>query len=157
MPAMDELTGLVRDDHARIDHLFEELTAAADQPADLAARWAELSGVLRAHFGAFEEICQLPLLRAASDDVPSPRDIAAQKTDLGEAVAEAGLQPAGSTRWWLAVRAARAAVEEHVRLVEAGPLKRFARQAPESTRRELGRQWQRYMADFGDDQREGVR
>jgi hypothetical protein len=156
VPAMDELVGLVRDDHVRISHLFEELTAVADKPPDLAARWAELSRVLRAHFGAFEEICQLPLLRAAWDGVPSPRDIAAQKMDIGEAVAEAGLQPAGSTRWWLAVRAAQAAAAEHVSVVEAGPLKRFAQQASESTRRELGRQWKRYMADFSDDHREGA-
>ncbi len=153
---MDDLVGLVRGDHARIDHLFGELERAADDPARLAALWAELSDALLAHMGAFEEVCTLPLLRAVPDGAPSPQDVGAQKFDVCDAVAEARLQQAGSTRWWLAVRAARAAAARHAGSVEAGPLPRFAQRAPESTRRELGRQWERYLADISSDRREGV-
>jgi len=59
-------------------------------------------------------------------------------------------------RWWLAVRAAQAAAERHIGSVEAGPLPSFARQAPESVRRELGRHWKRYMAALSDDRRDEV-
>lgn len=152
---MDDLLGIVRDDHARITRLFEELKAAADNPARLAALWAQLSGVLLAHVSAFEEICKLPLLQAVPDGAASRRDLGAQNRDICEAVAEAGLAPAGSTQWWLAVHAAQAAVDEHMSSVEAGPLPRFAQRAPESVRRELGRQWKGYMAALADDRREG--
>lgn len=152
---MDDVLGLVRDDHARISRLFEELKAAAENPARLAALWAQLSGALLAHVSAFEEICKLPLVRAVPDSAASRRELGAQSLDICEAVAEAGLAPAGSTRWWLAVRAAETAVEWHMSSVEAGPLPRFAQQVPASVRRELGRQWKGYMAAFADDRRTG--
>jgi hypothetical protein len=153
---VDDLVELVRGDHARIGRLFDELEGAADIPARLAGLWAELAVVLLAHVGAFEEICRLPLRRAVPGSMPSKQDIDAQNRDICEAVAEARLQPVGSAQWWLAVRAARAAAERHVGSVEAGSLPGFARQAPESTRRELGRHWNRYMAALRDDRREGV-
>jgi hypothetical protein len=153
---MDDLVELVRGDHARICRLFEELTEAAGDPPRLAALWAELAESLLAHVGAFQEICQLPLGRAAPGSGPGAPDVDAQKYDICEAVAEARLQATGSTGWWLAVRAAQVATDRHVSSVETGPLPRFARQVPESARRELGRQWNQYMADLSDDRREGV-
>jgi hypothetical protein len=153
---MDDLVELVRGDHARICRLFEELGGAAENPVRLAALWAELAGALLAHVGAFEEICQLPLRRVVPGGVPGTQDIGAENLDICEAVAEARLQTAGSARWWLAVRAARAAAGRHISSVEAGPLPGFARLVPESTRRELGRQWNRYVADLSDDRRDGA-
>jgi Hemerythrin HHE cation binding domain len=153
---MDDLVELVRGDHARIGRLFKELEEAADNPARLAELWTELAEVLPAHVGAYEEICQLPLRRAVPDGAPSTQDIDAQNHDIREAVAEARLQPVGSAQWWLAVRAAQAAADRHIDSVEAVSLPRFARLAPESTRRELGRHWKRYMADLSDDRRDGV-
>jgi hypothetical protein len=151
---MDDLVELVRGDHARIGRLFEELAEAAGNPPRLAAVWAELAEGLIAHVAAFREICRLPLRHAALGGVPSVSNVEANELDICEAVAEARLQEAGSARWWLAVRAAQAAADQHVTSVEAGPLPRFARQAPESARRQLGRQWNRYMADLRDDRRE---
>jgi hypothetical protein len=152
----DDVVELVRGDHTRIGRLFEELEGAAENPARLAALWRELAEVLLAHVGAFEEICQLPLRRAVPGSVPSTQDIDVQNLDICEAVAEARLQPGGSAQWWLAVRAAQAAADRHIGSVEAGPLPRFARLAPESTRRELGRHWNRYMADLSDDRRDAA-
>lgn len=152
---MDDLLGLVRDDHARISRLFEELTAVADDPARLAGLWAQLSGMLLAHVSAFEEICKLPLAQAVSESTAIRHELGAQNLDICEAVTEAGLATAGSTRWWLAVRAAETAVGEHVSSVEAGPLPRFAQRTPESVRRDLGQQWREYVADFADDRLAG--
>lgn len=153
---MDDLLGLVRDDHACISSLFDELQAAADNPARLAVLWAHLSGVLFAHVSAFEEVCKLPLARTVPDGAAIREELGAQSLDICQAVAEADLAPAGSARWWLAVRAAETAVDAHVSSVEAGPLPRFAQRVPESVRRELGRQWKGYVADFADDRRGGV-
>jgi hypothetical protein len=151
---MDDLVTLVRGDRARIGRLFGKLEKAAANPSRLAAVWAELAEVLLAHVGAFEEICQLPLRRAVPGGVPGTQDIHAQNHDICEAVAEARLQPVGSAHWWLAVRAGQAAADRHIGYVEAGPLPGFARLAPESTRRELGRHWSQYMADLSDDRRD---
>jgi hypothetical protein len=153
---MDDVIELVRGDHARIGRLFEELAGAAGDPPRLAALWAELAESLLAHVGAFQEICLLPLRHAAPGSVPSAEEVDTQRLDICEAVAEARLLPAGSARWWLAVRAARAAADRHVSSVEAGPLPGLVKQVPESARRQLGRQWNRYMADLSDDRREEV-
>jgi hypothetical protein len=154
---MDDLVELVRGDHARIGRLFKELGGAAENPARLAELWTELAEVLLAHVGAYEEICHLPLRRALPGSGPSTRDIHAHNLDICDAVAEARLQPVGSARWWLAVRAARAAADRHISSVEADFLPGFARQAPESARRELGRHWSRYMAALSHDLRDGAR
>ena len=152
---MDDLVGLVLADHARIGRLFEELEGSADNLARLTALWAELSWSLLAHIAAFEEICQLPLLHTVPDSSLTMEDISAQKLDICDAVAGARLQQAGSPQWWQAVRAAHAAADQHISSTEAGPLRRFAQRAPESTRQELGRQWTRFMADLSGDRREG--
>jgi hypothetical protein len=154
---MDDLVELVRDDHARIDRLFGELEQAAGDPVRLTRQWAELADALLAHMGAFEEVCKLPFFRAVPDSSPGLQDVSGQKLDVCDAVAEARLQPAGSPRWWLAVRAARTAAARHASSAEAGLLPRFAQRAPESARQELGRQWRRYLADFSSDRREGAR
>ena len=153
---VDDLVELVLADHTRIDRLFEELEGSGDDMARLAALWAELSGVLLAHIAAFEEICQLPLLHTVPDSSLSRQDLSAQKLDVSDAVAGARLQRVGSPQWWLAVRAAHAAADQHISSTEGGPLRRFAQQAPESARQELGRQWNRFMADLSGDRRGGL-
>lgn len=152
---MDDLVELVRGDHARIGRLFEELEGVTGNQARLAVLWAGLAEVLLAHVGAFEEICRLPLRRAVPDSAPRTQDIDAQVLDICEAVAEARLLPAGSTQWWLSVRAAHAAIDLHISSVETGSLSRFAQLAPEATRLKLGRQWKRFMADLSSDRCEG--
>lgn len=148
---MDDLVEVILGDHARIVSLFEELEEAADSPARLAALWSELFAVLLAHLGAFEEIFFLPLLGAVADRSLSMRQLNAQKLDIFDALAEARLQRTGSPRWWLAVRAARAAAHQHISSVEASGLPRFGQQTSEATRQELGYQWSRFMADLSSD------
>jgi hypothetical protein len=153
---MNDIVGLVLGDHDRVCRLFEELERGGGSPARLAALWAELSGVLLAHFDAVEEIISLPLIGTAADSSPTMRNLRDQKNDICDAVSEARLHEAGSSQWWLAVRAAHMAADLHISFVETGPLLRFRRQTPERTRQELGRQWDQFMADLSSDRDEEV-
>lgn len=154
--AMNDIVALILRDHDRVCGLFEELERGGGSPARLAALWAELSGVLLAHCDAVEEIISLPLLGTAAGGSPTMRNLRDQKNDIRDAVSEARLHEAGSSQWWLAVRAAHVAANWHIATVEAGPLLGFRRQTAERTRQELARQWDRFMAALSSDGDEEV-
>jgi hypothetical protein len=73
--------------------------------------------------------------------MPRMRDAVDCHDDIREAIGEAALYAPGSPPWWRAVRAAQAAVNDHLDREEhdirTGRLTRLAAGA----RRELGRQW----------------
>ena len=148
---MADVVGLVLDDHARVRGLFKELQAAEGDPVRLAALWAELSALLLAHCGAVEEVFSVPLLGAAPDRSLVMRDLRDQMSETRDTLAEARLRTPGSPQWWLAVRAVHAVVDRHVSSMEAGPLPRFRQRTPRRIRQELGRQWNRFMADLSED------
>ena len=150
-PGHADVVGLVLGDHARLRSLFTELQAAKADLVRLAALWAELSAVLLAHCGAVEEVISVPLLGAAPDRLLALRDLRDQMTETRDALAEARLRTTGSPQWWLAVGALHAVVDRHISSMEAGPLPRFRQRTPRRARQELGRQWNRFMADASDD------
>lgn len=138
---MADIVTLVLEDHARMRRMFAELDDVCGGTVRLRRLWHELAWLLTAHVGAAEEICCLPFLADEPGGAAAIREIAASHDDIREAVAEARLRPAGSHGWWMAVRAARAAADQHIDVIESGPLPRFRRRTPEQVRALLGRQW----------------
>jgi hypothetical protein len=138
---MPDIVDLVAVDHARIRGLFAELEDARQAAAArLGAVWAELAGLLEAHVAAAREICFLTLL---GDAVPD--EIAPDLDDIAETVAEARLQQVGSTAWWRAVDAARAAATAHIDAMTSGPLPEIRHRVPPGRREVLGGQWQEFL------------
>lgn len=142
---MADIVTLVLEDHARIRRMFAELDEARGDTVRLRRLWPELAWLLTAHVDAAEEIVCLPVLADGPGNPAALRDVIGIHDDLRETVAEARLQPAGSPGWWLAVRAARAAADQHIEVIESGPLPRFRRQAPERVRAILGSHWTAFM------------
>jgi hypothetical protein len=143
---MADIVTLVLRDHARIRRMFAELDEVRDDTIRLGRLWPELAWLLTAHVDAAEEIVRLPVLGGGAGGPAALREVTDIDDDIREAVAEARLQPAGSLRWRLAVRAARAAADQHIEVIESGPLPRFRRRAPGRVRVILGRHWTAFMA-----------
>lgn len=145
----EDIIALIAEEHARICHLFAELEEAELQEEEHrnspAALWAKLAALLPRYLQAAAEICYIPFLDGAADEGPVIRNLRADRDDIRDAVADAGLREAESVPWWLAVHAARAAADRHVDCVESGLLPRARQQLSAERRRALGRQWRQFM------------
>ncbi|HEX9041862.1 MAG TPA: hemerythrin domain-containing protein [Trebonia sp.] len=143
---------LVLADHRRILRLSQALDNGARWTARSgfgwvpAHVWPRLAELIQAHTLAEEEICHLPAFLLGSQAAAHVHDMAADHDDIREAIAEAALQPAGSPRWWRAVRAVQATLPFHLDQEERGILASLRQQLPASRRLELGRQWTAFTA-----------
>ena len=146
-----DVIDLIMADHRRIRRLSESLEVAARHHADsgqdwmLAHVWQRLAGLLGAHTRAEEEICY-PLCRCSRPDAGRRRGAIDDHEDIREAIGEASLQRVGSPLWWRAVRAVVAASAGHLGREERDVLPCCLARLTVSQRRELGRQWLRFIA-----------
>ena len=111
----------------------------------LAHVWQRLAGLLGAHTRAEEEICY-PLSGCSRPDAGRRRDAIDDHEDIREAIGEASLQRVGSPLWWRAVRAVLAVSAGHLDREERDVLPCCLARLTVSQRRELGRQWLRFIA-----------
>jgi hypothetical protein len=159
-PSPTGIIELIMADHRRIRRLSQALQDAArrgDPGWILADAWRQLADLLNVHTRAEEEICYLPMFGSGPDGIARMRDAIDCHDDIREAIGEAAPHAVGSPSWWRAVRAAQAAVNDHLEREEhdirAGQLPRLAAGA----RRELGRQWTAFTAAWRQDsRREGL-
>lgn len=151
--AMDDIVALIGDEHARIRRLFADLAQAQGQASRREALWRELAALLLAYLDAAEEICYPALFSGAPGERLAVRALHADNGDIRDAAADTLLREAGSPGWWLAVRAARTAADRHIACVESRLLPAFRQRLPGHTRRALGGQWRRFMADVTRDGR----
>lgn len=111
----------------------------------LAAVWDRLADVIEVEAAAEEEICYQPMVAAGSWSQEQMEDAVADLDEIGEAVAEARLQPVSSRPWWRAVKAAISACAEHFDRQEQGVLADFRGRADRSQRLQLGGQWSAFI------------
>jgi Hemerythrin HHE cation binding domain len=146
-----DVIDLIMADHRRIRRLSEALEDAARHHVDsgqdwmLAHLWQRLAGLLGAHTRAEEEICY-PLSGCSRQDAGHTRDAIDDHEDIREAITEASLQRVGSALWWRAVRAVLATSAGHLDREESDVLPGCLAGLTVSQRRELGRQWLRFIA-----------
>jgi hypothetical protein len=108
--------------------------------------WQRLTDVLLAHTEAEERFCYVPLLGAEPHATEPVRDSIAEHDDIRRIIGEASWQPAGSARWWRAVRTVIAMSGEHLEHEERDILPDRMPRLSMSLRKELGRQWCAFMA-----------
>lgn len=147
-----DIIELIMIDHRRIRRLCKTLQDTARRADDPGLGrvpgyvWQRLSDLLTAHFEAEEEICHLPMIRAAPQAGEQRREMVADHDDIRETIAEASLRDVGSAPWWRAVRAAVAASAEHLHQEERGVLANDLSRLEWGQRQMLGRQWSAYRA-----------
>ena len=86
------------------------------------------------HTQAEEEICYLAMFGTSRAGLAQVQASIADHDDIREAFGEARLQPAGSDRWWTAVKAALSTWVEQIDREERGVLADFARRADRAQR-----------------------
>jgi hypothetical protein len=126
-------------------HDAGRLRGEAGSAGALAAVWDRLADVIEVQAAAEEEICYQPMVAASSWSREQMEDAVADLADIGEAVAEARLQPVSSQSWWRAVKAAFSACVKHFDRQEEGVLADFRSRADRSVRRQLGGQWSAFI------------
>jgi len=143
---------LIMADHRRIRRLRAVLDDAVRCGGDsgsgwmLAHVWQRLAGLLEVHTRAEEEICYLLMFGSGPLAGRRRQAAAADHDDIRDAIGEAALQPAGSARWWGAVRAVLAISAGHLEREERDMLVGWQARLTMSRRRELGRQWLGFTA-----------
>ena len=145
-----DICELVMADHRRIRRLSAALDDAArwdgESGSTLAHAWLRLAALLEVHAAAEEEICYLPMSRYRPDGAEDRRVAIADHDDIREAIREASLWQPGSGPWRRAVRAALAVNADHIDREEHGLLTESLAGLSMGQRRELGRQWQAFVA-----------
>jgi hypothetical protein len=148
---------LIMADHRRIRRLRDALCDAVPYSDDhspgwvLAPVWQRTAGLLEAHCRAEEEICYPSMFSSGSPAAERRWEAIADHDDIREAVREASVHRVSSALWWRAVRAALAVSADHIDREERGVLADWRLRSPMSRRRELGRQWSAFMAEWPQD------
>jgi hypothetical protein len=153
---ISEIGELIFAEHARILRLFGALDGVVrrGEPAvmrlALGQIWTRLAGLLEVHCMAEEEVC-FPLVSGSGALAQNfVAEATADHDDLREALAEARLLEAGSSRWWQVITAARAACAQHFASEERGPVAEFCRSVPPETSKLLVRRWTAFAAVHAD-------
>lgn len=149
-----DIMDLIMADHRRIRRLRDALYDAARHAGSSAPEWVPVhvwqrfTGLLMAHFRTEEDVCYLPMAKAAADaaadagaDAAGQRQAMADHSDIRRAIAAAALQPAGSAPWWRAVTVALTTSMDHLDREESGFLADCLSRMTPDQRRMLGRQW----------------
>lgn len=149
---MADIIELIVADHDRIRRLLSAVDDTARYQDDvctgwpLVPVWRRFAELAELHFAAEEEICYLPAFGSDAAGIAGMQDAIADHDDIREAITETRLAACGSPAWWLAICAARGAALDHMTREERGVLASFSARVTPQTRRELGRDWARFLA-----------
>lgn len=139
---MDDITGLVLDDHEAFRRGFARLDDARGE-TELRAIWDPLSLHLDIHAEAEEAILYPYLVRHGDPDTAADEtdDAIGDHNRIRDAIAEARRHVPGTDGWWAAIWQARRENSAHLAEEEDGVLADFRRNASRELRAELAIRW----------------
>jgi hypothetical protein len=144
---MDDITGLILEDHAEFRRGFARLDDAKGED-QLKAVWEPLALHLDIHAEAEEAILYPHLLKRGGEDADEETDDAIRDHNkIRDGVAEAAQHKVGSDGWWKGVWKARTENSEHLAEEEDEVLPDFRKHATLKLRDELAMQWLKFFAD----------
>jgi len=150
----DDIVELIMADHRRIARLSRAVydTARHDgRPGPewmLGHVWQRLADLLVAHIQAEEETWYASVSGAGPQSRARLQDSLADHDGIRGSLGEASALLVGSAPWWHAVNTVIDATTEHRRREERDLLAGYALGLSMSRRRELGRQWNAFMAGW---------
>ena len=152
-----DIVELVKADHRRIRRLCSAVYDTARQGGQpgpdwmLGHVWQRLADLLVAHTQAEEQTCYAYVPSPDPNDIWPMQDPLVVHDDIRKLIGEAARHPAGSAPWWRAVSTVIELSTEHHEREERGILPRYVARLSLSLRKELGRQWCAFMANWQQD------
>ena len=126
--------------------LFDLYVDTAPDVAAISAVWEPLAARLDVHAAAEEEVFYPQLLARGEDDPEDETlDAIGDHNDIRDGVRDAARHPAASEQWWGAVRATRAANDEHMAEEEREGIADYRQHADPALRERLGRELEAYL------------
>lgn len=148
---MADITDLILNDHRWFREQFVALDDAGSDAGEgtdevaLQKVWEPLAQRLDLHAIAEEQIFYPRLLEFGQDPEDETLDAIGDHNDIRDGVHDAARHPLGTDAWWVAVRSAREANDEHMAEEEREGIADFRRHAPADLRETLGRQFAGFL------------